>query len=78
VDTIATNPNQADDPVGDPAEAAIQALLISVDDAQSGRSDGLSGPSLNGSDADGIADGGPAADQPERRHHLGRRDGACG
>ena len=61
MDTIATNPNQADDPVGDPAEAAIEALLISVDDAQSARPDGLRGQHHDDTDADGIADGGVLA-----------------
>ena len=77
MDTIATNPNQADDPVGDPAAAAIQLLLITVDDAQA-TLDGLRGRQLDDTDADGIADGGPPADQPERPHHLRGRDGACG
>ena len=76
MDTIATNPNQADDPVGDPAEAALQRPLIGVDDAQSATLDGLSGRQLDATDADGIADGGPPADQPGRPHHLGRRVGA--
>ena len=78
MDTIATNPNQADDPVGDPAEAALQRPLIGVDEAQSAKPGRLSGQQLDDTDADGIADGGPPADPPERPHHLGRWDGACG
>ena len=77
MDTTATNPNQADDPVGDPAEAAIEALLTSVDDAQSAKPGRLSGQQHDATDADGTADRGPAADQPGRPHHLGRRVGAC-
>ncbi len=78
MDTIATNPNQADDPVGDPATAAVQTLLIIVDDAQAATLDGLRGRQLDDTDADGIADGGPPADPPERPHHLRGRDGARG
>jgi hypothetical protein len=80
VDTIATNPNQADDPadgpVGDPAEAALQRPLIGVDDAQTAKPDRLSGQQHDDTDADGTADRGPAADQPGRPHHLARRVGA--
>ena len=79
MDTIATttNPNQADDPVGDTAEAALQRPLIGVDDAQSAKPDRLSGQQHDdATDADGTADRGPAADQPGRPHHLGRRVGA--
>ena len=81
MDTIATNPNQADDPVGDPAEAALQRPLIGVDDAQSAKPGRLSGQQHDATDADdtdtdGTADRGPAADQPGRPHPLGRRVGA--
>lgn len=76
MDTIATNPNQADDPVGDLAEAVLQRPLIGVDDAQSAKSGRLSGQQHDATDADGAADRGPAADQPGRPHHLGRRVGA--
>jgi len=78
VDTIATNPNQADDPVGDTAAAAIQTLLTIVDDAQATTLDGLSGRQLDDTDADGIAHGGPPADPPECPRHRGGLDGACG
>ena len=77
MDTIATNPNQADDPVGDPAAAALQRPLIGVDDAQSAKPDEFNDQQHDDTDADGTADRGPAADQPGRPHHLGRRVGAC-
>ncbi len=78
MDTIATNPNQADHPVGDPAAADSQTLLITVDEAVSAGLDGLSGRQLDDRDGDGIADGGPPADQPDRPHHLRGRDGSRG
>jgi hypothetical protein len=76
VDTIATNPNQADDPVGDPAAADIQTLLITAAEAVRAGLDRLGGPPLNGRDAEVIADGGPPADQPDRPHRQRGRDGA--
>jgi hypothetical protein len=76
VDTIATNPNQADDPADGPAEAALQTPLIGVEDAQSAKPGRLSAQQHDDTHADGTADRGPAADQPGRPHHLGRRVGA--
>jgi hypothetical protein len=78
VDTIATNPNQADDRVGDPAAADIQTLLITAAEAVCAGLDRLSGPQLIGTDAEVIADGGPRADQPDRPHRQRGRDGARG
>ena len=46
-------------------------------DDQSAKPGRLSGQQHDDTDADGTADRGPAADQPGRPHHLGRRVGAC-
>ena len=90
MDTIATNPNQADDPVGDTAAAAIQTLLTIVDDAQATTLDGLSGRQLDlaartralhdhqetgdGRDGDGIEDGEAAPDVADGSHDTGDRN----
>jgi len=89
VDTIATNPNQADDPVADPAPADSQTLLTAAD-AVSVRLDGLRGRQLDiathtralhdhqetddGRDGDGIKHGAAAPDVADGSHDTGDRN----
>jgi hypothetical protein len=85
VDTIATNnPNQADEPVDDPAAADSQTLLFTAAEAVSVGLDGLSGRQLDlaarawalldrhatddGRDVDGIEDDGAPPDVPDGPH----------